>query len=546
MLFVCLSLSLFKITAGDTLPESEFTEPIQIKKSLARYGSNLPYLVLRSRNTVEPNDGTLKVEASFFDPGEDSLRIEITSPPTFLTFGEISRRGSSSRKWRKPSFKFETQVADRKESAIEPFDLPKGSDWILSGRYQFDRSLIRNDLIYRLSRDLGEYAPRTRLVELFVDSRDSSALDYRRHYFGVYSLTEKIERGRHRIEIPKRDREFPELGGYVFKRDNLDPGDQGFEVAGFGRLAWVYPKEEKITQNEREEIVRFLDRLRKDLSEQNSLANFQDRIDVNSWLVYHWLNLFSKNGDGLIASSFFHLKPGKESWILSAGPVWDFDRTMGSLDGKDSNPLGWDGTGGSSRYWHDPRAPIWGMLMADPDFRQLQIDFWQEHRRGVLSWKNIDSIILELSAKLNRKEDPTISRRLQKSPAERNFAKWKECPPRGGSHLSEIAILRSWIQARLKWIDAQFTQPPTFTPLSGRLKPGDEIEINHQGDEIYYTLDGSDPRGAGGIVSPDALAGKIIKLNDSSIVTARSRKGTGLTSWSSPTKAIFVVEEPDN
>ena len=46
-----------------------------------------------------------------------------------------------------------------------------------------DKSMIRNILTYKLSNDLGKYAPRAKLIELYLNDE----------YRGVYVLMEKIK-----------------------------------------------------------------------------------------------------------------------------------------------------------------------------------------------------------------------------------------------------------------------------------------------------------------------------------------------------------------
>ena len=75
--------------------------------------------------------------------------------------------------------------------------------------------------------------------------------------------------------------------------------------------------------------------------------------------------------------------------------IWDFDRTMQSIDGRDDNPTQWDGTGDSSRTWNDSRYPWWGRALTNPDFRQAHTDLWQELRKTTFSTDNIESIIDE-------------------------------------------------------------------------------------------------------------------------------------------------------
>ena len=69
--------------------------------------------------------------------------------------------------------------------------MPNESDWVLWGPYNFDLTLMHNPFIFELSRQIGRYAPRTRFVELYMNTGGGalSTADY----FGVYALMEKID-----------------------------------------------------------------------------------------------------------------------------------------------------------------------------------------------------------------------------------------------------------------------------------------------------------------------------------------------------------------
>jgi hypothetical protein len=77
----------------------------------------------------------------------------------------------------------------------------------------------------------------------------------------------------------------------------------------------------------------------------------------------------------------------------------------------------------------------------------------------------------------------------------------------------------------------------------GPVDAGYELTIRTQAGSIYYTLDGSDPRLAGGGISPSAIvipAGTVERLpiNHSLVVRARSRSGS---TWSALAEAEFFV-----
>lgn len=54
----------------------------------------------------------------------------------------------------------------------------------------FEPVMIHNPFIHQLSRDLGQYSPRTRFVEVFLVQASGPVTEA--HYGGIYVLEEKI------------------------------------------------------------------------------------------------------------------------------------------------------------------------------------------------------------------------------------------------------------------------------------------------------------------------------------------------------------------
>ena len=163
---------------------------------------------------------------------------------------------------------------------------------------------------------------------------------------------------------------------------------------------------------------------------------------------------------------------------IELGPVWDFDRTMGSTDGRDDNASQWDGSGDSSRTWSDSRYIWWGQVLANPDFRQAHTDLWQELRENVFSTVNIESVINDFARQIDGR-DPLGANAagLGRSPAERNFSRWGNA-----SHRNEVRILKTWLRTRVGWIDRQYTAKPLFSALNGMKQPG----LVAAGDEFSF------------------------------------------------------------
>src|SRR5262249_41189846 len=94
---------------------------------------------------------------------------------------------------------------------------------------------------------------------------------------------------------------------------------------------------------------------------RNPQLGYAQYIDVDSWIDHHILSTLAFNVDALRLSAFFY-KP--RNGKIMFGPLWDFDRSLGSTDGRDSNPRVWsspDGVGTDMFHY-----PWWNRLFTDP------------------------------------------------------------------------------------------------------------------------------------------------------------------------------------
>ena len=102
----------------------------------------------------------------------------------------IEIRGKSSQMFPKKQYGFETRDQENEDMDVSLLDMPEEEDWILQAPYS-DKSLIRNVLIYDLSREIGRYASRVKFVELTLNDVND----------GVYVFMEKLKRDKNRIDI---------------------------------------------------------------------------------------------------------------------------------------------------------------------------------------------------------------------------------------------------------------------------------------------------------------------------------------------------------
>jgi hypothetical protein len=474
-----------------------------LDQNVRDFTSDLPIVTLDNYGHGRPGQTGFQFNMmSIYEPSAASGRSSLNVQPDLATRAGLEVRGSSTAGNEKAAYAMEAWDELNRDRIISPLGLPPDSDWILYADYDFDRALMRNVLIFELSNQMGRYAVRTRYVELFhnMDGGNLSENDYR----GVYVLMEKIKGGPNRVDVvplEPGDINEPEIsGGWILKNDRGATGDLGFRTDANVTIHHVEPEEDDLTPVQGDWIQNHFNEMYASLTDRNPETGYTQYIDVLSWIDHHILNVLPMNVDAFRLSGYFFKDRGGK---FEMGPIWDFDRSMESTDGRDDRPDVWDGPPDSTVYFKpDSRHPWWGILFEDPNFMQQWIDRWYELRKGVLSDQNISATIDALAAQITEAQV-------------RNFERWTLRPRSGSGYNSgkldgtwrgEVEHLKAWLLDRAHWIDRQFIAPPTIDPSSERVPMGTPIRMANDDGAIYYMLDGSDPRLPGGAVHPEAIA----------------------------------------
>ncbi|OUV76991.1 MAG: hypothetical protein CBC90_06830 [Acidimicrobiaceae bacterium TMED130] len=330
----------------------------------------------------------------------------------------IHVRGNTSRDFDKKSYAFETWDENDEDLDVALLGLPAEEDWVLQGPFS-DKTLIRNHLIYQISRDIGRYAARTRFVELEING------DYR----GVYVLMEKIKRDDVRVALPE--------GAVLLKRDWVEGGEKFIQTTACQdelKVEW---------SDDIDEIVTRLDSIEAELL----IGDFSS-VDLGSFIDHMLLVEIGRNVDGYVLSTWITLS---ENDVLGMGPVWDYNGALGNA----SYFRAWETNG-----WHyqnpefpgdNPNGFCWyEVLLENPEFLNLRRERWQIHRAGPWSDAAIEARIDGAIAVL----EPAI---------ERNFERWPLLgeviwPNDLGAedrttYVDEVSYLKSWIKQRMGWMD---------------------------------------------------------------------------------------------
>ncbi len=468
----------------------------KISPALAGFTGTLPVLIIDSLGSgplvKDQVDHSAWLQA--YIPRSSSTPVFATAP-NLVSPLTTTVRGATSADFPKKSYNLKfTNELGRSDSPTL-LDLPSQESWALVGPWKFDLSYIKNAFIYALSNQIGRWAPRTRLVEVFfhAGAGDIDLADY----VGIYVLTDRIEVGKKRVDLanlrPTEVSGSDVTGGYILKLDSPAtdenswrtsrgyPNNNGSSVIldspGAGSAAPA-----QVTYI-RDYVQRMEDALFASRNTGWADRTYLDTIDRATWVDHHLLNTLAANPDAFQRSAYF-MKNRKDR--LAAGPVWDFDRSLGSYwDNRSFRYEVWVGEG-ASNLWE---TGWWGVLARDPEFMQDWIDRWQALRETELASPRLGTLIDSLSADLG-------------TAAVRDAARWPDNAGRygDGTFAAQIDHLKQWVTSRTRWIDEQWVAAPEVSTAGSAM-----TVTPPENTAVAYTLDGSDPRSLGGALAPNAI-----------------------------------------
>ena len=317
-------------------------------------------------------------------------------------------------------------------------------------------------------------------------------------------------------------RRVPEGHGDSAFRDEYDSlkDQESFRTARTNEFYFVEPDQDELTPVQKSWLKRHLSEAEAALygpDFRDPAHGYQAYLDADSFIDYHLITEMTKNVDGYRFSVFYHKDRGGK---IKADPIWDWNLSFGNANGKQGwMPESW--------LWPqlDDRECTWyRRLFDDPDFGQRYVDRWSQLRTNIFATKKMISRIDEMAALLQEAQ-------------KRNYERWpildRVINPNFYVHSTyeqEVDWVRKFATARLKWMEKQFPAVPRIATTAN--PRGRSATLSAIGGEIYFTLDGSDPRARGGDISQAAQAYQTpLELNPGVKIFARVRQEGR---WSGP------------
>jgi hypothetical protein len=441
-----------------------FTFAFQLVQAQGSFtSSNLPIIKINTNGKTIGDDLKIIADMSIID-GKKGIN---TPNDSVIYKGKIGieLRGSTSLflSDRKP-YSIETRQDDgiaNKDVAL--LGLPKENDWAFLAPFA-DKSLIREAFMYNLANEIMPWAPHFRFADVMVNGK----------YEGIYMVTEKIKRGKNRVNIDKieiTDNDGDELtGGYIFAFDKLKSKDVFFyskypypNQSAYPEYVIVSPKADNITIAQKNYLRKWthdFEDAMKSSTYNDPNTGYSKWIDVPSFIDLVLLNELSRNIDGYRLSTYFHKDKNSIDGRLHAGPAWDYNITLGNANYCNAqSTTGWafdfNTVCGEDKwtihFW-------WQKLIEDHQFRVLMKKRWQTLRKK--DWTNT-----QLEKKLDTLKN-TIGDAHYEHFKRFDILKkyvWPN-PVIYNGYPDEVWALKQWVKKRADWMDTALNDITETTP----------------------------------------------------------------------------------
>ena len=320
----------------------------------------------------------------------------------------VKGRGNATWDWEKKPYNLKLRAE------ADLLGLGAASDWVLLANV-YDPSSLRNKIVYDAADRIGlECSPGTRWVDLYLNGE----------YAGLYLLSEKNEIHPQRVDLD------PRTGNLVSieKQDRLWEYEASFVTPG------GVPVRIRSTPDQEGAQQTLLALERAAVSPEGvdpqTGKSWQEMIDEDSWARKYLVEEVFGNLDAGSISQFFYWDADGE---IFAGPVWDYDVSMGNRSNwqlRDVNML----YSGRPHLWNSQDVNWYSALYEQEEFRSRVIRLYREQFRPLLE-------------ELIRSEIDTQSS-LIRAAALQNTIRWNS-----GDPAEETEQLKTYLRERMEFLD---------------------------------------------------------------------------------------------
>lgn len=387
--------------------ETPESDPDYLMLDDSRYPyAGLPRVVIETEDFRELRDRETEFKSFFQIYGD-------TVPETDVLKLTVRGRGNSSFKMPKYGMKLEF------DDKVSLLGMPKSRDWALIANFG-DKTHLRNYMMTRLSEWLGaKYTPKMQFVELYLN----------RKYMGLYLLAETVKVAKNRVNIAENDSSF------LFEREGAKKLDPPYVTSNEGNSFHIKsPK--NLSESSKRMLLNHLNAVEGYLSTLiwNSNNHIEKWFDLDDYLLYYWVQEYSKNEDGNFSRSIF--MTWEKGGVIHFGPLWDFDLAFGNESYEQNQ---------GPDDWYIRRYRWNRLIFKDSVVQRRARSYWKEHRREFKAL--IDSI--PVYEKIIHK---AIDNEYRRWPILQNKENWALKSPYD-TYREAVDDMKNWMKKRYKWIE---------------------------------------------------------------------------------------------
>lgn len=387
----------------------EVTFQITFNDELIETGLPVLYIETENKKTIDSKDEYVNANLIIKKEGktisENSLRI----------------KGRGNATWTYPKKPYKLKL-DKNASIL---GMEEAKDWVLLANY-CDKTLLRTSIAFQLSRLMHfPWTPDDQFVEVVLNGE----------YLGNYQITEAIEQGSNRIDIPKQ--------GFIFERDgyyNQEPKYFVSALRGYGYSFKNPDPEDDLSDDQWHYIKNYMDEFESVLASEtftdplNGYRSYIDELSFVRWFVFQ--NILAN-----MDTNVYLIKADMNDSKLSMGPVWDFEWSIGIgwYDGVRPRPADY--------YVWQSNVFYYDRILQDPYFKAKVKELW-------------NSIAIKDNILQHIEETTQLIAKSQ----ELNFKRWDIMNDRVsaggipmGSYENEVACDRQFFINHMNWLASEIS-----------------------------------------------------------------------------------------
>lgn len=259
-----------------------------------------------------------------------------------------------------------TWEADKKsyslklQSEYNLLNMGKAQNWILLSN-AYDLTHIRNKVAYDAAAAAGmAFTPETNWVDLYLNGE----------YAGLYLLSERNEVHSQRVQIPT------ETGFLVSLEFPYRLAEQGYPHVTTQRGLALRIHHSAAAEQELTAIWQSVENaiLAEDGIDPVSGKRWDELIDLDSWAHKYLLEELFGNFDAGSISQYFYCDTSDPQAKIYAGPIWDFDNSMGRGGWITSNPRSF--LANRAHFFSEDDAPLFHGLYQKPAFYDRVVELF--------------------------------------------------------------------------------------------------------------------------------------------------------------------------